>query len=487
MDYSTWKEKQISVNSILLDPQNPRMPPKFEPPDQRSLIAELIEHDKVEELARNIAKNGYFPVESLIVVKEGNKTIVIEGNRRVAALKLLVAPEAAPTDLIPKFRALSNKTDINKIKTVKVVFAPNREAAAPILMSRHTNEQIERWKPIMKASFYHGLLQTGISIEDLSHEYNIAVKDIIRFLRLYKMYQIACKLDLPDDVAEIVHNPREFEATNLERLYVHNIGKEFLGISFTEGDDIIGTIDKDEFKKGYKKIVADIAMRKVDSRILGKTENVQKYLDSFSVKEKPDLSKKGSFTSDTLLAAAHEATVGVITKPKQVVKKPKPKPTGLIPSHISCEVNNQRINDVFNELKTLQVAKYPNATAVLFRSLLEMALSHYLYTSGDLNILIEAEKQSLGKKNKELKKGWHPSLKRMLTHITSPKCNLIQNPNIKNVVEKFTKQKGEFLSQDDLNYFVHNQFYSPNQEVLRSFWSQLEGLFQIILVEPDTD
>lgn len=252
MDYSTWKEKQLLVTNILLDPLNPRIPPTDEQLDQNSLIAELVNHDKVYELARNIANNGYYPVESIIVMKESNKTIVIEGNRRVAALKLLVAPEAAPADLIPKFRALSNKTDINKIKTVKVVFAPNRQAVAPLLMSKHTKPQVESWKPLMKGRFYYGLLQTGITVKDLSQEYNVSVSDIISFLRLYKMYRIACTLDLPNDVANIVRNPREFNATTISRFYSHNVALDFLGISFDTGDGIVGTIDEGEFKKGYK-------------------------------------------------------------------------------------------------------------------------------------------------------------------------------------------------------------------------------------------
>ena len=487
MDYSTWKEKQLLVTNILLDPLNPRIPPTDEQLDQNSLIAELVNHDKVYELARNIANNGYYPVESIIVMKESNKTIVIEGNRRVAALKLLIAPEAAPADLIPKFRALSNKTDINKIKTIKVVFAPNRQAVAPLLMSKHTKPQVDPWKPLMKGRFYHGLLQTGITVKDLSQEYNVSVSDIISFLRLYKMYRIACTLDLPNDIAKVVHNPREYNATTISRFYSHTVALDFLGISFDAGDGIVGIIDEAEFKRGYKKLITDIATGKVISRTLDKAENVKEYLATFSEQEKPDLSKKGSFTSDTLLATAHEATVGVITKPKQVAKKPKPKPTGLIPSHISCEVNNQRINDVFNELKILPTAKYPNATAVLFRSLLEMTLSHYLYSSGDLAVIIEDERQKLDKENKKLNKNWHPSLRRMLTHLINPRCNVITNPNIISVLKKFLSERDELLSQDSLNYFVHNPFYSPNEESLRRFWSQLEGLFQIILVEPDAD
>lgn len=485
MDYTKWEEKQISVNNILLDSHNPRIPPDLGPRDQRSLLAVLVEHDKVEELARNIARNGYFPTESLIVVRKNGNTIVIEGNRRLAALKLLIAPEAAPEDQKSKFRSLSNRIDISKIKKVKVVVAPNREAVAPILMSRHTSPQIEAWKPIMKAAFYYRLLQDGITIEDLSHEYNIAEPEIIRYLRMYKMYQIACSLALPDDVAKIVSNPREFSATTLERYYGYNIAREFLGISFGEGADIVGSIDKDEFKKGYKKVITDIATGKVDSRVLGNTQNAQKYIDSFSEQESPDLSKKGYFTADTLLETPHDATKITVRQGK-AAKKPKPKPKGLIPNHISCDVYNQRINDVFNELKTLPVAKYPNATAVLFRSLLEMSLSHYLGGSGELNVMIEDERQKREKRNQTLESDWQPSLKRMLTHLTSQTCKIIQNPNLIKVLKKFTSEKEELLSHDSLNYFVHNQFYSPNEQSLRRFWGQLEGLFQIILVEPDT-
>jgi len=116
-----------------------------------------------------------------------------------------------------------------------------------------------------------------------------------------------------------------------------------------------------------------------------------------------------------------------------------------------------------------------------------MALSHYLDVSGDLYVIIDDERQRLQKRNLSLKKNWHPSLKRMLMHITGPKCNIIQNPNMKSTLEKFTNKENELLSHDDMNFFVHNQFYAPNEESLRSYWGQLEGLFQILLVEPETD
>lgn len=489
MDYTTWEEKQISVNNILLDPRNPRIPPASEPLDQRSLIAELVDHDKVYELAQNIAQNGYYPVESLIVVREGGKIVVIEGNRRLAALKLLIAPEAATEDQIPKFRALSNRIDQATIKKVKVVIAPNREATAPILMSRHTYRQVEAWEPIMQASFYSGLLQNGITIDDLSRGYNISKLNILQSLRLYKMYQIACSLDLSDDVAQIVHNPREFKATTLQRFYERPVSQDFLGISLSnEVADIVGVVDEGEFKKGYKKVVTDIATGKRDSRSLGTTEQVKEYISTFSEQEKPDLSKEGSFTSDTLLKTPHDEAIKTAVKQGKAAKKPKPKPIGLIPKNISCEVNNQRINNIFNELRTLPVGRYPNATAVLIRSLLEMSLCHHLSLTGDLEAIIQIEKQKREKRKRTLEKDWQPSLKQMLTHLTDPNCNIIKNnPNLLKTLKKFISQKEELFSHDSMNFFVHNQYYPPNEDVLRGFWGQLEGLFQIILVEPDAD
>jgi len=302
------------------------------------------------------------------------------------------------------------------------------------------------------------------------------------------MYQIACSLDLPEEVTQIVQNPREFKATTLRRFYERPISQEFLGIKLSsEIPDVVGVVDVGEFKKGYKKVVTDIAMDKIDSRTIGKTEEIKKYISTFSETEKPDLSKKGSFTSDTLLKGISGEAAEVTVKRRMAARRPKPKRKGLIPSNISCDVNNQRVNDVFNELRTLQVANYPNATAVLLRSLLEMALSHYLDVTEELYVIIEDEKSRLEKKNKLLKRDWHPSLKHMLTYIIGPKCNVIQNPNLRRVLDKFFKRSDEFLSHDDLNYFVHNQFYAPNEESLRNYWTQLEPLFQIILVEPGTD
>src|SRR5438128_1020999 len=77
-DYRTWPEKQPAVTSLQLDPQNPRIPSQDADFEQPELIAELVEHDNVYELAKDIADTGYNPLELLLGVEEEGKTYIVE-------------------------------------------------------------------------------------------------------------------------------------------------------------------------------------------------------------------------------------------------------------------------------------------------------------------------------------------------------------------------------------------------------------------------
>lgn len=489
IDYSKWKESQLIVTNLLLDPHNPRIPDSGESLSQRELIADLVANDKVYDLAKSIVENGYYPVEALIFVEEQKKKFVVEGNRRLAALKLLISPEMAPdSGWERRFRALSNRIDPNTVRKVKVIKAPSREAAAPVIMSKHTRNQIESWSPLMQAKFFRNLIDRGLAVEDIAEQYNLATSEITDALQRYMMYSVACALDLPEDVARKVQNPREFPVTNLDRLYKNPKVNRFLGIAFDENKGLTGTVDVNEFKKGYAKIVTDIATGAVHSRTLNKTTEMDEYLASFG-EQKPNLRKKGTFTADTLLAANTINKRKMQAKPGALKKKPKPKPISraLIPSAFSCDVNNQRINDVFSELKKLPIAQYPNAVALMFRSLLEMSLGYYLDRTGHLTKLTGKTRAIREKKGHTLPRDWHPTLSEMLQYVVEKDTDIISNGNLLKALNKLVSQKKELLSIDTLNLFVHNQHFYPNEDDLRDFWSQLRGLFEIILVEPNGD
>ena len=82
----------LLVDQLLLDTNNPRIRDAHK---QRDALQKVIEDqgDKLAVLAESIARNGLNPVDRLLVVADSkNNYVVLEGNRRAAALKILSNP-----------------------------------------------------------------------------------------------------------------------------------------------------------------------------------------------------------------------------------------------------------------------------------------------------------------------------------------------------------------------------------------------------------
>jgi hypothetical protein len=107
IDYSQWPRKTIDIIDIDLDPKNPRVSIHDKKNmDQAKLFEHFCTFYKIFELSKSIIDNGYFPEERLIVCEEDKKLIVLEGNRRVAALRILINPNLAPGHYKEKFQHL---------------------------------------------------------------------------------------------------------------------------------------------------------------------------------------------------------------------------------------------------------------------------------------------------------------------------------------------------------------------------------------------
>ena len=85
--------RHMELDKLLLDASNPRLAELGTPKNasQFDILKALWDEMAVEEVAMSIAYSGYFEHEPLFVEESGEgRYVVIEGNRRLAAVKLLV-------------------------------------------------------------------------------------------------------------------------------------------------------------------------------------------------------------------------------------------------------------------------------------------------------------------------------------------------------------------------------------------------------------
>lgn len=479
---SNWNQVQRTVTRLKLDPRNPRIPDSETEFSQRDLIRELLEHDRVEKLAKDIAEHGYFIVESLIAVEdEDGKLVVVEGNRRLAALKLLLNPEMAPTEkAIKSFRKISASVDKDSIKKINVVVAPSRQSALIYIRNKHTQLGFEKWSPVMQAKFYHDTIEEeAFTVRQAAKFFNMAPGDVMKNVQFYKMYEIAKALDLADDIRELVENVRDFPMTNVERFYLNPKIAKSLGIEFNEEGELRGSIDPNEFKKGYRRIVTDVATKKVDSRTHNKASNFEQYVSELG-DDKPNLRKKGTFTAQSILNPQQKA------KPEPVQPKAKPKPNAkrgsakLFSASLKCYLENRRTNQVFDELYRLKVAENPTCSVVLIRILLEDCVSNYLDKTCKMDELLEKHKKK-GKKN-----DWYPTLRQMLNQLIEDE-DFKLHPLALKTVKRLVNGQDQIMSLDTLDTLVHNKFEIATEPKVRDMWGRLEELFKLLLVEPDSE
>src|SRR5258708_33811403 len=114
------ESKIVAVDHLLFDPQNPRLPEELGG-DQRQLFRYLVDDIGVEDLLSSLAASGAIEGDPFIgrpTDREGYY-YVIEGNRRLAAFKLLNGekiadgkPEPGVPEVTPKIAATLKQVKI---------------------------------------------------------------------------------------------------------------------------------------------------------------------------------------------------------------------------------------------------------------------------------------------------------------------------------------------------------------------------------------
>lgn len=190
MAYEQLPIVDVALDRLLLDLENYRIPTRRD--DEAGALKYLFASEDVLGSARLILRDGYFDNEVPIVIANdaeagGPPYVVLEGNRRVSALKALQNPALVPgheSDV----RALLKRYAVeaqNLPERIRVIVAPNRAAAAPHVARLHTGISKRRWSRDQQATFYYSLVDDQTTVDDVKAQYPDV--DVVRFMKMAVM------------------------------------------------------------------------------------------------------------------------------------------------------------------------------------------------------------------------------------------------------------------------------------------------------------
>lgn len=162
--------KNIELAKLLLDNKNPRLS-EFgidEKSKENEILKILWEEMAVNELMYSIVSNGFWDYEPLIVLKKGDHYIVVEGNRRLAAIQILRKkyPIKIPSHITEKI----TRDLIKQTSSLPCIEINNREESWKYIGFKHVNGPA-KWGSYAKAKYIaeiHNLY--GISINEIAYQ-----------------------------------------------------------------------------------------------------------------------------------------------------------------------------------------------------------------------------------------------------------------------------------------------------------------------------
>jgi ParB-like nuclease domain len=228
-------ETPVSVDKLHFDKENPRYAPYHSL--GKALDVDIVKHlaltADLKELLQSIAANGYIKIEPLIVMKHktpGHYT-VLEGNRRLAAIKLLRDPDFVTKSGITNVPPL-DKTKAATLEEVYVTEVKAREDARALIGFKHINGP-QRWDSFAKAEFakdwYVAEKGNGVTLRSIANSLGDGHSTIRRLVFGIFVLDQAIKNKL-FSIEDRFHNKRIFPFSHLYTGLSKSGFQEYLGI-----------------------------------------------------------------------------------------------------------------------------------------------------------------------------------------------------------------------------------------------------------------
>lgn len=151
------RSELLPVASLHFDRNNPRFPSKVAEGPIDDLMQRFVRDERLLEIIESIGNHGFFPGEPLLIVPDGDDHYrVVEGNRRLAALKLLVGELEPPSGR----RSIEDAVEAAKYrpKNVPCLVFDDENEILRYLGFRHITG-IKAWSALQKARYAERMYQ----------------------------------------------------------------------------------------------------------------------------------------------------------------------------------------------------------------------------------------------------------------------------------------------------------------------------------------
>lgn len=454
----------LKLSNLYLDLKNPRYEEQRSQNEALNTIAGE-QKGKLLVLLKDILENGVNPSDIPIVMQDKSKAngyIVLEGNRRIAALKLFKKPGILTgVSLKQKYAKLHDEYKGKTVNSIECLIVDTREEANLWIERKHEGEMngagTVRWDNVQKNRFL--TIKTGKDTK---------VVQLIDFLKAAMVGDF-----------EFVAQLGKVKPTNLERLLSTPEVCSDLGLTYVRGEyishyewtevlkglkSIVSLLSRDDFKVGliYQKKDRINFIKKIPQEMLpdkNKMAEVPWKLKDFKpILQRVDIKGQSNEGTDT---------AGNVDADKQNEEQPqKERPTSrntFLPDTLSLSIPNDRINRIYSELKLLSHIRQPNTCGVMMRVFLELSVDYALEQFS----MLKNEALSGSDDARDLRQKTNAVIQRLESD------KYLGNAKAKGIKTEINKKQSVF-SVDTMNAYVHNGDFNPIPKDVMLSWDNIQ-------------
>jgi hypothetical protein len=448
---------EVGVDDLLLDRENPRIGSVGSQSEALAAIIRLSTRN-FKNMLRSIREHGLDPGDSFYLVQEDDEDdeyVVVDGNRRLAALQVLNNPKLLNgTDLSDSMKkSLLNETN-------GYVRPKDYEISCVLFQSRaDAGEWIERRHG--RGLEGEGRISWG-TLEIQRFQKDPTVLDVISFVEKNSIFS--------DTDWHRIKTSIEKNTSTLRRFLESKAGRKHLGFVDSGADGPNFTRDPDFEVKVLSQIFSDIDAGEVNTRTHNKASDIEEYFETLP----KDLQPKGRGGaakpySGTLVKDGtkrpRQAAKSAAAKAVKTKKISPPRRTLAPGRHPFAEPNTEKGKQLVREASKLKLRETPLGCAFLFRSMIEYTIDTEMRAS---NIPTVENGQTLDLKAR---------FERVFNHLTTTKR--VQKGDLAPIRTSLTANNGP-VSIGALNGFIHNRFQLPSSDDLRNAWDHAVPLFVAI-------